>query len=79
MYGNVGQVVSDFGAYYPKPLLLDYPSAPVTDPTGPATGIDNMCCGGANWIGVVRSAYRGAFAHPEYKDPLYGFRIVVEK
>lgn len=78
LYGMAAQIVSDWGGQYPKPDLTDYPRGPVTDPKGPDAGIDHIARGAANWLGTSRSAYRGVFSHPEYKDHIYAFRIVVE-
>jgi formylglycine-generating enzyme required for sulfatase activity len=81
MYGNVAQVVSDWGAEYHQPCL-PYPDHPVTDPTGPSGPLDaksmHIARGIASWIGGCRSAYRGAYTDPMGGDKIYGFRIVVE-
>jgi formylglycine-generating enzyme required for sulfatase activity len=81
MYGNVAQVVSDWGAEYHH-LCAPYPSGPVTDPTGPPGPADaksmHIARGIASWIGTCRSAYRGAYTDPMGADKIYGFRIVVE-
>jgi formylglycine-generating enzyme required for sulfatase activity len=81
MYGNVGQVCSDWGGHYPKATEADYTKDPVTDPTGPATPTEqHVIRGNAAWVGNSRSAgFRGAFAHPEWiGDHMFGFRVVVE-
>ena len=81
MYGNVAQVVSDWGAEYHKPCA-PYPSGPVTDPTGVPGPADDksihIARGSPSWIGHARSAYRGAYSDPKGADKIYGFRIVVE-
>ena len=79
MGGNVAQVCSDWGAHYPKLTEADYTKDPVTDPTGPATGAQHVARGMQGWIGHSRSAgHRVAYAHPEFGDHFFGFRIVVE-
>jgi formylglycine-generating enzyme required for sulfatase activity len=81
LYGNVSQVVSDWGAEYHQPSAA-YPNGPVTDPTGPPGPTDakslHIARGLASWIGGCRSAYRGAYVDPMGSDKIYGFRIVVE-
>ncbi len=83
LYGLAAQVVSDWGGQYPKADSSDYPSGPVTDPQGPVAGSaeagrDHLARGAANWLGTSRSAYRGVFSHPEYKDHIYAYRVVIE-
>lgn len=79
MGGSVSQVCSDWGAHYPKPTESDYTKDPVTDPTGPSTGEQHVARGLQGWVMHSRSAgHRVYYAHPEYGDHLFGFRVVVE-
>ena len=69
MHGNVYEWVQDWYG--------DYPAGPVTDPTGPATGNDRVLRGGS-WSGDARdtrSANRGSFYYPGYRDGDIGFRV----
>jgi formylglycine-generating enzyme required for sulfatase activity len=81
MYGNVAQVVSDWGAEVHQPSA-PYPSGPVTDPTGVPGPTDSrsqhIARGSPSWLGNSRSAFRGAYGPPGGGDKNYGFRIVVE-
>jgi formylglycine-generating enzyme required for sulfatase activity len=75
MHGNVNEWVHD---WYGK-----YPSEPVTDPTGPTTGFDDLEAGsyrvyrGGSWFGNAgscQSGYRRRIV-PPYRDSLLGFRL----
>jgi formylglycine-generating enzyme required for sulfatase activity len=69
MHGNVWEWCQDWHG--------PYPSEPVVDPTGPATGSVRVRRGGG-WFNVgrvCRSAYRGAFA-PAFRYWDGGFRLV---
>ena len=69
MHGNVWEWCQD--------LYGDYPSGPVTDPTGPATGSDRVYRGGS-WYGTAvycRSANRHWYL-PSYRSINLGFRVV---
>ena len=70
MSGNAMEWVSDW-------LARPRTRAPVTDPTGPATGTKKVEKGG--WWGsnefVARSAYRHYEDPPTYGDKHIGFRV----
>jgi formylglycine-generating enzyme required for sulfatase activity len=79
MGGNISEVCSDWGAHYPHPTEADYTAAPVTDPTGPATGTQHVARGLQGWVGHSRSAGDRAFYfHPDGSDHFFGFRVVIQ-
>jgi formylglycine-generating enzyme required for sulfatase activity len=68
MYGNVSEWVVDWAG--------PYPSGPVSDPTGPATGEEKVRRGGSfNYTTYCDSIYRNS-SKPETRNEAYGFRIV---
>ncbi len=68
MHGNVKEWCQDWKG--------DYPSSPVTDPTGPSSGTYRVFRGGSwgNVAGHCRSAIRG-WHDPDYRDHGLGFRV----
>ncbi len=80
MLGHITQVCSDWGAQYPRPADSNYPKGPVTDPTGPASGVFHIARGQSGILHNCRAAgYRAAFARPDwvYRHP-FTFRVVIE-
>ena len=71
MHGNVGEWCEDWCA--------NYPTGPVTDPKGPATGRDCVFRGGAYNCTVLgaRSAYRNSDLGPTDRYASNGFRLVM--
>ncbi len=68
MHGNVWEWVGDWYA--------SYPSAAVTDPTGPSSGSNRILRSGS-WSAdaqICRSAYRG-YGAPGERSTAYGFRL----
>ena len=70
MHGNVSEWVQDW--------YQDYPSEPVTDPTGPTKGAIRVFRGGSwlNDASYCRSAHRDHVA-PDFSDRNLGFRVVL--
>ncbi len=71
MCGNVAEWCSDwYGAY---------PTGPVTDPTGPATGTDKVRRGGA-WFFDGQACLSGfrSYDVPNYGNATYGFRVAYD-
>jgi formylglycine-generating enzyme required for sulfatase activity len=70
MAGNVWEWCQDW--------YSSYPGGTLTDPTGPASGIERVVRGGSyyydGWLG--RSATRNAF-RPSTRSPQIGFRVVL--
>ena len=54
----------------------DYPSEPVTDPTGPTKGADRVIRGGGWFFDALycRAAVRSDFS-PDDRDDFLGFRL----
>ncbi|MDB4561734.1 SUMF1/EgtB/PvdO family nonheme iron enzyme, partial [bacterium] len=68
MYGNVEEWCLDWYG--------DYPSGPVTDPTGAERGSDRVFRGGcwSGTAGLCRSAYRSRDL-PSFRSSYFGFRV----
>jgi formylglycine-generating enzyme required for sulfatase activity len=68
MHGNVDEWCQDWHG--------EYPSEPVTDPTGPTTGSYRMLRGGSRFFNAwfCRSGYRD-WSYPPYRSDGLGFRV----
>jgi formylglycine-generating enzyme required for sulfatase activity len=71
MHGNVSEWCQDWHGGY------GYPSGPVTDPTGAASGSRRVLRGGSwsDYSGSCRSARRGSNS-PDYRSSRLGFRVL---